>query len=43
MIANKKEVIGLSKRKLFDVLLAVVTAIVVIADKVHDKETEEIE
>lgn len=36
----RNEVIGLSKRKLFDVLLAVVTAIIVVADKVTDKNKE---
>ena len=33
-------VIDLSKRKLFDVLVAVVTAILVVADKVTDKDKE---
>ena len=34
------EVISLSRRKLFDVLVAVVTAILVVADKVTDKDKE---
>ena len=34
------EVIVLSKRKLMDVLLAIVTAVVVVADKITDKDKE---
>ena len=30
----------MSKRKLFDVLVAVVTAIIVVADKITDKDNE---
>ena len=30
----------MSKRKLFDVLVAAVTAIIIVADKVTDKEKE---
>ena len=36
----RKEVIELSKRKFMDLLLAVVTAVVMVADTVHNKDSE---